>query len=386
MGLKKYENTIIKVGLIISFVGSLIMVYLFVWHHKDASTNMALDTDAAGDYGSFIGGVVGTILSILLLYLTFRLQREDSENNSRVYENQILNDEFFHMLELYNDIAERFEYYNDKKAVYNKGKEALKSLLEEMYDNYDAGTNFNQRRKVAQYEYMNVMHSHYETAAVYYRTIYRILQIIDETKCEEDKKVEYAKIMRAQLTSTELVMLRYNAMTLYGLKSKQYLNSYNILKHIQPFDLLEMKKWRASLNIQEMSLANMTLQNVRFLAKDLLAGESEKLYKQMKDNRYCLRIETNDTYSKLMVMVSIDNTFVTPKYSQMLWLDNYTPDELEDMMNYFFYDTVCLSNFNMFNKRTDLHFHHIKKIAPEDLTTITVSVENKKGNPIKLSN
>ena len=171
MGLKKYENTIIKVGLIISFVGSLIMVYLFVWHHKDASTNMALDTDAAGDYGSFIGGVVGTILSILLLYLTFRLQREDSENNSRVYENQILNDEFFHMLELYNDIAERFEYYNDKKAVYNKGKEALKSLLEEMYDNYDAGTNFNQRRKVAQYEYMNVMHSHYETAAVYYRTI-----------------------------------------------------------------------------------------------------------------------------------------------------------------------------------------------------------------------
>ena len=181
-------------------------------------------------------------------------------------------------------------------------------------------------------------------------------------------------------------MLRYNAMTLYGLKSKQYLNSYNILKHIQPFDLLEMKKWRASLNTQEMSLANMTLQNVRFLAKDLLAGESEKLYKQMKDNRYCFRIETNDTYSKLMVMVSIDNTFVTPKYSQMLWLDNYTPDELEDMMNYFFYDTVCLSNFNMFNKRTDLHFHHIKKIAPEDLTTITVSVENKKGNPIKLSN
>lgn len=386
MVLKKYENTIIKAGLIISFVGSLIMIYLFVWHHKDASTSMALDTDAAGDYGSFIGGVVGTILSILLLYLTFRLQREDSENNSRVYENQILNDEFFHMLELYNDIAERFEYYNDKRAEFNKGKEALKSLLEEMYDNYDAGTNFNQRRKVAQYEYMNVIHSHYETAAVYYRTIYRIFQIIDEAKCEEDKKVEYAKIMRAQLTSAELVMLRYNAMTLYGLKSKHYLNSFNILKHIQPFDLLEMKKWRASLNTQEMSLANMTLQNVHFLAKDLLAGESEKLYKQMKDNRYCLRIESNDTYSSLVVMVSIDNTFVTPKYSQMLWLDNYTPDELEDMMNYFFYDTVCLSNFNKFNRRSDLHFHHIKKVDPDGLTIITVSVENKKGNRIKLSN
>ena len=133
-------------------------------------------------------------------------------------------------------------------------------------------------------------------------------------------------------------------------------------------------------------MANMTLQNVRFLAKDLLTGESERLYKQMKDNRYCLRIETNDTYSNLMIQVSIDNTFVTPKYSQMLWLDNYTPDELEDMMNYFFYDTVCLSNFNKFNRRADLHFHHIKKVAPDGLTIITVSVENKKGNRIKLSN
>ena len=386
MGLKKHENTIIKVGLIISLIGSLFMMYLFVWYQRDASVRLALDTDAAGNYGSFVGGVVGTILSILLLYLTFRLQREDSENNSRVYENQILNDEFFHMLELYNDIAERFEYFNAERAEFNKGKDALKSLLGEMYDNYDAETNFNQRRKVTQYEYMNVMHTHYETAAVYFRTIYRIFQIIDEAKCEESKKVEYAKIMRAQLTSAELVMLRYNAMTLYGLKSKQYLNAYNVMKHIQPFDLLEMKKWRTSLSTQDISLANMTLQNVRFLAKDLLTGESEKLFKQMKDNRYCLMIETNESFSSLNVMVSIDNSFVAPKYSQMLWLDNFSPDELEDMMYYFLYDTVCLSNFNQFNRRADLHFHHERKTNLDGLTNITVIVENKKGNPIKLSN
>lgn len=384
--IRKYENTIITTALIVSLIGSLLMMYLFLWHHRDASICLSLDTDATGDYGSFVGGVIGTILSILLLYLTFRLQREDSENNARVYENQILNDEFFHMLDLYNDIAERFEYYNANKAVFNKGKDALKSLLLDMFDNYDANTIFNQRRKVAQNEYMIVIHEHYDTAAVYFRTIYRIYQIIDEAQCEELKKVEYAKIMRAQLTSAELVMLRYNALTLYGVKSKLYLNKYNVLKHIQPFDLLEMKKWRLKLNARELSLANMTLQNVRFLAKDLLDDKSDKLCRSMNERRYKLRIETNEGHSSLLVNIEIDNTFIAPKYSQFVWLDNYTPEELEDMMYYFFFDIVSLNNFNQYNKRSDLHYQHMKIVNPSGHTTITVSVVNKYGNKLRLSN
>lgn len=386
MSVRKYENTIITVGLIISLIGSLFMVYLFVWHQRDVGRDLAMDTDAVGNYGSFVGGVVGTILSILLLYLTFRLQREDSENNSRVYENQILNDEFFHLLELYKDIAERFEYYNPTSGIYNKGKDALKSYLEQMYANYDENTQFNQRRKVAQFEYMDVMHTHYETAAVYYRTIYRIFQIIDEAKCEEEKKVEYAKIMRAQLTSAELVMLRYNAMTLYGVNSKRYFNAYNVLKHIQPFDLLELKKWKQKLNAQEVSLANMTLQNLRFLAKDLLTEKSDKLFKQMQDSRYKMRLETNETHSKFTIRVLIDNNFVAPKYSQLLWLDNYSNEELEDLLYYFLFDTICIANFNKFNRRADLHFQHKVIKDTNGFSTITVSVENKKGNCLKLSN
>lgn len=56
-----------------------------------------LDTEAVGQYGDFIGGVVGTIISAVLLYFTFKLQREESESNALVYKKEQLNDTFYRL-------------------------------------------------------------------------------------------------------------------------------------------------------------------------------------------------------------------------------------------------------------------------------------------------
>ena len=70
----------------------------------------------------------------------------------------------------------------------------------------------------------------------------------------------------------------------------------------------------------------------------------------------------------------------------MLWLDNFTSDELEEMMHFFLFDTICLNNFNKYNRRVDLHFYHNTAKNPNGITVITIYVENKNGYPIKLSN
>ena len=47
--------------------------------------------------------------------------------------------------------------------------------------------------------------------AAYYRTLYRIFELIDESDLiNDEQKKEYAKIIRAQLTESELFFLRYN--------------------------------------------------------------------------------------------------------------------------------------------------------------------------------
>lgn len=74
-----------------SFSGNVVSVY---FHERNVAIDEAVATDIVGQYGDFVGGVVGTILSIVLLYYTFGLQREDSKKNARIYELQQLNDKF----------------------------------------------------------------------------------------------------------------------------------------------------------------------------------------------------------------------------------------------------------------------------------------------------
>ena len=122
---------------IFSLFISLIMLYLFIWHKKEyVGINYPLATDEVGQYGDFIGGVIGTILSVILLYFTLKLQREDSANNSKIYKSQQLNDEFFHLLSMYHQILKTLSF-NDDDNFYD-GKVALHKIAEDMYDSFDS--------------------------------------------------------------------------------------------------------------------------------------------------------------------------------------------------------------------------------------------------------
>lgn len=68
--MKKYQKVVIWIGISISLLCSIAMMYLFVFHKRPyIGINYMLDTEAVGQYGDFMGGVVGTFLSVVLLFL-----------------------------------------------------------------------------------------------------------------------------------------------------------------------------------------------------------------------------------------------------------------------------------------------------------------------------
>lgn len=84
-----YVNTICLLSVLISLgftIGFLHGREIFCWE------KYVLDTEVVGHFGDFIGGAIGTLVSIVLLYHTLKLQRRDSEKNTLVYENQQLRD------------------------------------------------------------------------------------------------------------------------------------------------------------------------------------------------------------------------------------------------------------------------------------------------------
>lgn len=125
-------------------------------------------------------------------------------------------------------------------------------------------------------------------ASVHFRTLYRLFQLIRESKITEDKKVLYAKMLRGRMSEDELLLLRYNCHCTYGQKMQTNINRFNLLKHLPVLSLLEFETWRMKFNKDGF----LNCVDTEFIAlkkhiKDLLINE------QINESRWAL----SDKYS-----------------------------------------------------------------------------------------
>lgn len=380
--MKKWQIYTLRIFGFLSLAISLLMLYLFIWHNKEVSVNFPIATDQVGQYGDFVGGVIGTIFSVVLLYFTLTLQRKDSEKNSYVYSNQQLNDVFFHLIEVYNEILKGFEF-EDIEDRYYIGKMAVHKNVENMYEGYNYKIPPSQSRKSAVLTYQDFYARERTFAPVYFRTLYRICQIIDESDCENEKKVEYFKILRAQLTDSELILMRYNAMTPIGHKFTTYINKYNILKHIPIFMLLEYKVWRRMMNTNEAFNVSNFLQFLKEEMADLVKPDNNNIYAKVSGNKkYKIRVSCNKNKNKITFLFIKRCNIVLGDNANLKSFDNLSFENLTELLRYYIKDCFVLNSFNQLNPRKELKIDYRKKVL-NNLNIIIIWIENMNGNRLK---
>lgn len=377
------KNKVIKWALIISAILSAGMLYLFIFHERNVAIDEAVATDIVGQYGDFVGGVVGTILSIVLLYYTFGLQREDSKKNARIYELQQLNDKFFKLLEIYNEQLKHL-VYNDDDETY-RGKEALHRYLQDMQAGFDKTTSYNQRRKRAVEAYFEFYANNRDFAPLYFRTLYRLLEEIDGSGSNVyEEKIKYIKIIRSQFSDSELVFIRYNAMTPMGTNFAPYINRYNLLKHLPPLELLEFKEWKSMLTTQQANALNVILLNVKKGLVQMLSGLWVKTINS-SGKKYRINFYHNIGMSLASVSVIRDSTKHLYPGDIFSCLDVFNDDTLVSLMRYYLRELFVLINFNSFNIRKNIIFEHVKKIDNPNITIIDVKVKNIRNEVLCLT-
>lgn len=80
--------------------------------------------------------------------------------------------------------------------------------------------------------YMEFYHENQADLGHYFRNMNHILKLIKETDYIVNKK-RYSNLLRAQLSSYELVLLFYNALGVYGVeKFKPLIEEYSFLKNL----------------------------------------------------------------------------------------------------------------------------------------------------------
>lgn len=377
------KNKVIKWALIISAILSAGMLYLFIFHERNVAIDEAVATDIVGQYGDFVGGVVGTILSIVLLYYTFGLQREDSKKNARIYELQQLNDKFFKLMEIYNEQLKHLVYKDDDETY--SGKEALHRYLQDIQAGFEETISYNQRRKRAVEAYFEFYANNRDFAPLYFRTLYRLLEeIYGSGSNVYEEKIKYIKIIRSQFSDSELVFIRYNAMTPMGTNFAPYINRYNLLKHLPPLELLEFKEWKSMLTTQQANALNVILLNVKKGLVQMLSGLWVKTINS-SGKKYRINFYHNIGMSLASVSVIRDSTKHLYPGDIFSCLDVFNDDTLVSLMRYYLRELFVLINFNSFNIRKNIKFEHVKNIDNPNITIIDVRVRNIRNEVLCLT-
>lgn len=233
-----------------------IFALLFTLHRKYDST-LPFDEEVFGNYGDFIGGLL-SVVSIYLLVETLKEQRATSkeqrdftekqqvliEKQQKNADEQQINSLFFHLLKhLQREVSDLNITTEDGQYT---NKDFFEELQRDLQESFNATDTYTKDVNQAMNRYFELYAKHPRLGS-YFRILYRICEVIDQSELGVIEKAKYIKILRAQLTNSELLLLRYNAQTPHGTKFKDYINEYNLLKHLPIFELLEFKRWWGSL-------------------------------------------------------------------------------------------------------------------------------------------
>ena len=271
--------------------------------------------------------------------------------------------------------------YEVREYSYNN-KDFFDFEKEKLQRSFTPKKSFEQNQAEALKTYMFFYIKNKDKIGAYYRTLYRIYDLIDNAKTiPEEIKKDYLKIIRAQLTETELFFLRYNALTYYGRKFIKYINEYNILKHLPVFELLEFKDWWKDLDVVERAGLNIVFTNLRDTLHKVWDRKNVKISTSGKiDSKYSFMIEIRNC-ADVEIKVVIDDLKESTSM-ELLAFKHFDAKRLQQLLDCYIKEIFIYSHFSSHNKTAITYSDY--PIKRGNITTINSGIKNSNGQPLIL--
>lgn len=196
-----------------------------------------------GQLGDYIGGVIGTLVSLISLiyiYKTYRKQVEFSANEIRLSYTQQFESSLFSLIQHHHSIRQALNAAGEDGELFFEivANSIQERMMEREYDlNSIIYENRFKEEDIASDKYEEVYRIYGGQLEHYFRNLYHIISYVDESEVPDKQK--YIKILQGQLSNAELFILFYDGISVYG-KKKMYplLEKYKILENVfyQEFD------------------------------------------------------------------------------------------------------------------------------------------------------
>ncbi len=370
--------------LIVVAVALSIIGFFFFISHRYYSVAKPIDGSVWGEFGDFIGGVIGTIIayiSIRLLVATLNTQAKGNDVTKEaadlsLYESKLqrLYSNFKMMLELYHSKLAEFNKDDNSPRAF-KGLDFLKRKKDTIIDNYNRPENsYTTRNKEAVKMFSDFYAENRPVASVYFRIIYRLLEMIFRAEIESEDKAKFAKMLRCQLSEEELFFIRYNAMTNNGANMRKLLNQYNMMKHLPELSLPEFKGHvKDGLNLKDK---NQMISSMIDLRKVLMKRDKYEPNAAIAPIHKGYKIESKMTGNRHLYTLTLKRSVVAEaaEADNHESFDKLTVEELKNFMNDFVIELFTCYNFCEYQKIDEIRVesHHATENG-QDIINITVT-------------
>lgn len=337
-------------------LGVAVFLFVFYFSFQVFHARVPLDTELWGQFGDVIGGVVGTIIayiSIRLLVKTLFAQldannkaKEIADKTSYTSLTQQYQDKFNLLIKLYEEELSKFGNNNEKGQKYLQTQ--LNSMFNRSLQTTNPNDSYSERLGNGVKQFNGFYANNRHQSSVYFRLIYRVFNVLYYSGLKNEDQLPYAKIFRCQLSEEELFYLRYNAFTDNGKKMRQYINSFNLLKHLPIMSLLEFAHWKNRFpdNIQAISLLDTYFFTIR---KQMIAlcNKEDVNYKRSTIGNDAQKYITRMAFSsdnKVARITVIRKPLATTSDLERV-LDALTIEDIKDLLIDFCYELFVYSNF-----------------------------------------
>lgn len=400
------ESEIISKGLFWGIIITCILIFgamiILFSLNREFDNEYPIDNGLFGTYGDFIGGVVGTIVAFYSAFLLVKtLQSQENVNQSVIETNNQISiasgKELYNtLLEVFNNKFERFmtcyqnaidNYVLEKNNEVLTGRKAFEKIASEFINNdFTNNNDYLRRTQSAISEYMDFYSNNRLYLAVHFRMLYLLTSLVSTSGLETNDKVLYAKLIRGQLSESEMTMLRYNCHSEYGVKMQKFCNEFNLIKHLPVMQLLEfqehynnLKKVAKGENIKELIVGLDTMFiTIRKYAKNILEKDGPMKITYDKCKSYIIELRVTED-RKMFTMTLVKDTKVERRGGGIRLsatekaLDYYTDEQLNKLFKDYLTELFYVSNFYQYNEEKNVDKGVSAKIGNTYSFTLTIN-------------
>lgn len=243
---------------------------LYVVNHSNILELGAVGDWLGGSTAPFIG--LASFLMILATYFTQKDELKqtklsyETQTNLLVKQNQMIDIQrfeqtFFNLVSLHHEIVNSISF-----DINGDSKVDGRNVLHKIYLKLSKSLEYNETQNSINHRYKSI-NKGYEAWYIehemfighYIQNIFHLLNFIDRQNMSFENKYQYAKIVRAQLTNTELLILFYN--TISRIKKRKFvemMRKYKLFKYLNTDHLLYNKDkeiLQMNFHIEEISQA-----------------------------------------------------------------------------------------------------------------------------------